>query len=172
MRILFVVIFVVYCYCQRTENTDCSNTKFGCCSDGKTTADDSKMANCPKPFHLIGGCNGTQFGCCPDGSYAKDLQKSNCIIKNINDNPEDRNVTNKPLNTSSSIILISIGSALFSFIIFSIILLLIISVIIIVYRMVKQRQARRMRLILECEEPGVEMGSPLMVEEFGVKLSL
>ena len=56
---------------------------------------------------------------------------------------------------------------------FSIVLILLAAVVIIVCRIVKQKRARKLRLILECDdETGVEMGSALMVEEFGVNLSI
>ena len=48
-------------------------------------------------------------------------------------------------------------------VLFVVVILLIVAVVIIVNRIVKQKQARKLRVILECDESGVEMGSPLCV---------
>jgi hypothetical protein len=56
----------------------CSKTKYGCCPDWYTVADDPNGAGCPSfvlgETHVIAGsyicsgvCNETQYGCCPDG---------------------------------------------------------------------------------------------------------
>ena len=45
-------------------------------------------------------------------------------------------------------------------VLFVVVILLIVAVVIIVNRIVKQKQARKLRVILECDESGVEMGQP------------
>ena len=54
-------------------------------------------------------------------------------------------------------------------VLFVVVILLIVAVVIIVNRIVKQKQARKLQVILEWKS-GVEMGSPLIVEEFGVNV--
>ena len=72
-----------------------------------------------------------------------------------------------------ALIPILLGAGLFSFVLFSIVLLIIAAIVIIICRIVKQKKVRKYRLILECDDDtGVEMGNPLVVEEFGVSVSV
>lgn len=54
------------------ENSDCSNSQYGCCNGTNIAKSDTNGSNCP-------GCGNTSFGCCPDNKTAKiDEDGTNC----------------------------------------------------------------------------------------------
>lgn len=50
------------------EPEDCSNSTFGCCPDGQSTAQGEHFQGCD----IINqdNCTASYFGCCPDGASA------------------------------------------------------------------------------------------------------
>jgi len=74
-----------------TRQAKCSQTEFGCCSNGFDSKVNYYGTNCPgyrpapspTPSKPIGGCSGTRYGCCPNNSTAKiNPQGSNCVVPN------------------------------------------------------------------------------------------
>ncbi|KAL5008286.1 hypothetical protein ScPMuIL_013867 [Solemya velum] len=61
----------------------CAGTRYGCCSDGRTSAVDEHRSNCYEQ-PIVGGCAGTRYGCCSDGqTSAVDEHRSNCYEQPI-----------------------------------------------------------------------------------------
>lgn len=58
---------------------DCSETKYGCCPDEKTTARGRGYAGCDGDSNDLADCAVSQFGCCDDGvTTATSASKDNC----------------------------------------------------------------------------------------------
>lgn len=93
---------------QPVQQTKCSQTAFGCCSDGINSKINVYGTNCPGyiPQHVyiqpppppppqpplshpislkpIGGCSGTIYGCCPNNYTPKINQSgSNCLEQHV-----------------------------------------------------------------------------------------
>lgn len=63
---------------KNNNEPECALTNHGCCSDGKTSMDDTYGTNCP-PLP----CSFSQFGCCKDGiTTLNDQDGSNCPVFN------------------------------------------------------------------------------------------
>jgi hypothetical protein len=79
-----------------SNQSNCSETSFGCCPNGVDSKINYYGTNCPgyrpapgyyvNPTDIspnrnpIGGCAGTRYGCCPNNTTSKvDQQGSNCI---------------------------------------------------------------------------------------------
>jgi len=101
--ILLALIILNNIKIVKTDNTPahCSQTTFGCCSNGVDSKINYYGTNCPEykpgpgyspppnpvpgpsppPKKPIGGCAGTRYGCCPDNRTPKfDQSGSNCLI--------------------------------------------------------------------------------------------
>jgi len=69
------------------KNQKCSNTKFGCCANGRDLRLNTSDLYCPKYKPIKkSGCQGSPFGCCPNGiRERKDPKGLNCprIRQNI-----------------------------------------------------------------------------------------
>ena len=106
--ILLALIILNNIKIVKTDNTtaNCSQTTFGCCSNGVDSKINYYGTNCPgyrpgpgyqPPPYVpppvpspepvpgpkpIGGCAGTRYGCCPNNNTPKiNQQGSNCLLK-------------------------------------------------------------------------------------------
>lgn len=96
--ILLALIILNNIKIVNTDNktANCSQTKFGCCTNGVDSKINYYGTNCPgykpvppnpipgpspPPKKPIGGCAGTRYGCCPDNNTPKfNQQGSNCLL--------------------------------------------------------------------------------------------